>query len=55
VRHSEFQLQIGGRSGGICSSTARRAIAAGLSAAQREEFDVSHSSCGFYLAPLPRH
>ena len=30
-------------------------VAAGLSAAQREEFDVSHSSCGFYLAPLPRH
>jgi len=30
-------------------------VAAALSAAQREEFDVSHSSCGFYLAPLPRH
>ena len=49
VRHSEFQLQIGGRSGEICSSKARRAIAAGLSAAQREQVDGAPSSCGFHL------
>ena len=49
VRHSEFQLQIGGRSGEICSSKARRAIAAGLSAAQREQLDGAPSSCGFHL------
>ena len=49
VRHSEFQLQIGDRSGEICSSKARRAIAAGLSAAQREQVDGAPSSCGFHL------
>ena len=40
---------VGGRSGGICSSKARRAIAAGLSAAQREQVDGAPSSCGFHL------
>ena len=40
---------VGGRSGGICSSKARRAIAAGLSAAQREQVDGAPSSCGVHL------
>ena len=40
---------VGGRPGEICSSKARRAIAAGLSAAQREQVDGAPSSYGVHL------